>query len=241
MSAIAVIAIVVGGILLFAGALTWFLIWNNRNYNAEKNAAMQRLTEQAPQRGWTYEERNDGYVEVYNNQQAHTPERLLVQAPPQAHAAHDVITGTHRGRPFLAARFSVYQSPDVRHDGKVLDVAPVLVRTPAVRPMLSVRRASAMQTAVNTGLGLTFTTGHPEFDKQFEIDGEDERFARAVLHPALIEFLLTDPRQPRGFWLLGGHIDVLHEVGDHRDPDNLVPALDLRCDIVDRIPQQVWA
>ncbi|WP_051400167.1 hypothetical protein [Haloechinothrix halophila] len=73
------------------------------------------------------------------------------------------------------------------------------------------------------------------------VDGEDEQFARAVLHPDLIEFLLTDPRQPRGFWLLGGHLDVLHEVGDHRDPDNLVPALDLRCDILDRIPQQVWS
>ncbi|MPZ01051.1 MAG: hypothetical protein GEU97_24420 [Actinophytocola sp.] len=241
MSPIAIIAIVVGGILLFGGALTWFLIWNNRNYQANKSAALERLAEQTAQRGWTYEERNDSYAEVYNAYHASAPRtNPLAPHKPHAHSARDVITGTHRGRPFFVARLDVFQPGDVQREATSSEAAPIMVRTPGPGRALSVRRAVAMQAAVNAGLGITLSTGHPEFDKQFEVHGEDEQFARAVLHPALIKFLLTDPRQPRAFWLGGGYIDALHEMGDHIDPNNLVPALDLRCDILDRIPQQVW-
>lgn len=45
----------------------------------------------------------------------------------------------------------------------------------------------------------------------------------------------------RGFMLIGDQLDLFDPVSDHRDPEQLVPALELRCDIFDRVPASVWA
>lgn len=69
----------------------------------------------------------------------------------------------------------------------------------------------------------------------------DERFARAVLATQVTNFLATDTRQFRGFTLLGANLDFFDQVSDYRDPKELIPALDLRCDLLDLIPRSVWA
>lgn len=48
-------------------------------------------------------------------------------------------------------------------------------------------------------------------------------------------------RQYKGFWQLGDQLDVLDPVSDHREPAELILALDVRCDILDLIRQRVWA
>lgn len=104
------------------------------------------------------------------------------------------------------------------------------------------RQVLRAESAVNAGLGLgDLRIGHPEFDARFQVTAQDERFARAVLTPGLVDFVLRDPRGIRGFWFRGAWFDVHDALTDHRDPAELVPALDLRCDLLDRVPRHVWA
>jgi hypothetical protein len=242
MSTGAIIALAVGAIAVMAGGIVALMVWLRRSHNATDTAILDRLRAALPRQGWTFEERNDSYISVFARQREFTLVNPLQPffEPPRAVAARDVITGTHRGRPFLAAEF------DVRHRGEHIKTGSIWVRTPAPGPALSVRRALRTESNIGAGLGLTdLQVGNPDFDATFEVSTENEQFALAVLNPQLIQFLvsdqrLTDQHKFRGFLLLGDQLDVLDPVSDHRDPAELIPALDLRCDILDRIPPRVW-
>jgi hypothetical protein len=235
-SAAAIIAIVVGGCLVVFGAIAVMMIWLRRSYNTHEAGALARLAEQP----WTYEERNDSYVALYNDRplppyfRAENP----IARPPRASAAHHVVTGTHRGRSFLAAEFDVY----LFHRGEHIRQRCVWVRTPAARPGLSLRKVLGPQNAINRALGWDYPkSGDPEFDRRFEVSADDNRFAQAVLHPRMIQFLLHDPRPFRAVLMTADTIDLTDPIQDHRDPLDLIPALDLRCDILDLVPLAVWA
>jgi hypothetical protein len=236
MSVGAAIAVAAGGCVLVFGGIAWLVVWLNRSNAAEEKAALGRLEAELARRGWSFRERDDQHVALYNGQIQYTDRSPLdpLVPLPKASAARDVITGTHRGRPFLAAEFDVY------HRGEHGPQQCIWVRTPAPRPALSVRKVVGGQSGVNAGIGLAVQIGNPAFDERFEVSTENERFAFDVLNPQMIQFLLNEARGLRAFWLLGDQLDVLDEVSDHRDPAQLVPALDLRCDIPDRIPPAVW-
>ncbi|SEP51629.1 hypothetical protein [Amycolatopsis saalfeldensis] len=246
MSLALILVIVIGGTVLIAGAVTWFVVWNNRSLKARGEQAMARLGQEAERRGWRYEERNDSYCSLFGEGDHHVRRTVVEEiADPRdpllgrlnAYEAHQVITGTHRGWPFLAAVFKVRAL-----DSGWNDVRAIWVRTPVAGPALQVTPAVPLASRVNAGLGQgDLRVGDPDFDDRYEVRTGDERFARAVLAPAVIEFLKTDQRQHRGFTLLGGKLDFLDRVADHRDPRELVPALDLRCDLLDRVPRSVWA
>jgi hypothetical protein len=118
----------------------------------------------------------------------------------------------------------------------------IWVRTVAPGPALTVTRSPRLQSRVREAMGQDDRQlGNPDFDEQFEVSEEDERFARAVLNPAVIQFMPTTPRRFQSMMLLGDHIDLDDPLGDHRDPAQLIPALDLRCDLLDRVPPSAWA
>lgn len=238
MSVGAIIAIAVGGTLLMAGGIIWLVIWINRSNAAQERNALARLQEEMTRRGWTFAEQDDSYAEVFNTQPEFTLRNALQPfvAPPKAVGARNVITGVHRGRSFLSAEF------DVRHQGQQVRVGAIWLRTPAMCPSLTVTKAIGAQSRVRSAIGQgDIQLGHPEFDQRFEITTESEPFARAVLTPQVVQFLLTDRRQAQGFAVYGDQFDVHDVVTDNRDPAQLVPALDLRCDLLDRIPPTVWA
>ncbi|GLY67037.1 hypothetical protein [Amycolatopsis taiwanensis] len=238
MSTGAIIALAGGGTLLVAAGLIWMVLWLRRSYLAEEKVSLARLHEELPKRGWTFAERDDSILEFCNRQYRDyyrpNPFQPFV-GPPKVKAAHNVITGIHRGRPFLAAVLDSY------FRGEHAALRCIWVRTPAIRPGLSVHRAPALASTVNTALGWTIRSGDPEFDRKFQISADDEAFAATVLNPALTRFLLADEREFRGFQLVGDQFDVMDPINDHRDPAELIPALDLRCDILDRIPSNAWA
>jgi hypothetical protein len=249
MSAGVVIAIAVGGTLVVFAAIVVLMVWLRRSYNADEQAALGRLNEELPRRGWTYEERNDSYVSVFNSQNQYDVQPLFsmptrrnplaplqpYHLPPKAVAARHIITGTHRGRAFIAARFTVKYAGE-RYTDRV-----IWVRTPAPGPVLTVTRSPRLQSRVSKAIGQAdLQLGNQDFDEQFEVSETDERFARAVLNPTMIQFLLTDPRRFRDMTLLGDHIDLTDPLDDHRDPALLIPALDLRCDLLDRVPPSAW-
>jgi len=239
MSVGAVIAIAVGGTVVVAAAIVWLVVWLNRSNKAQGQAALGRLDEELARRGWTYAERDDSVAELYTRQHREfaLPNVLHPFAdPPKASAAHDVITGTHRGRPFVAAVI------DTSYRGSVGPELCVWVRVPVARPSLTVRKVAKVQNQVNEAIGRAgVRSGNPEFDERFEVLSEDPRFAAAVVTPELAEFLLAEQRRLRGFMFFADHVDALDQITDHRDPGQLVAALDLRCDILDRIPTAVWA
>lgn len=172
-------------------------------------------------------------VELYNQQRQQFSGPNLVQPlvqPPTARAARDVITGTHRGRPFVAAVFDTY------YQGENSSERCIWGRLPAARPALSVHKVAAAQSRMNEAIGRgDVRSGNPEFDNLFDVRSEDSRQAADLLSPALVDFVLANQRKIHGFMLFGDHLDVLDPVREHRDPAELIPALDLRCDLLDRI------
>lgn len=246
MEPIWIVLIAVGGTLLLGGPLTWMFIWLHRSGKAEEEVIARRQAEELPRRGWTYTERDDRFTEVFNELERYpklVPVVVGFDRSPQAVEAHEIITGQHRGRPFLAARFVVNEPLDT-HDGGQYGGhrVHVYVRTPAPRPTLEVRKVLRVESRINEGLGLgDIKVGHPEFDSRFQVTCADERFARAVLSPAIVEFLLRDPRDCHGFWIRGTQFEAYNATGQHRDPVLLAADLDIRCDLLDRIPPQVWS
>src|ERR1700730_2893331 len=109
------------GMLVVAAAIVVMMVWLRRSYNADEQAILGRLNEELPRRGWTYEERNDSYVSVFNSLREYMAQPLLQMPtaqnplaplepwhrPPKAVAARQIVTGTHRGRSFIAALFTV--------------------------------------------------------------------------------------------------------------------------------------
>ncbi|NKQ56467.1 hypothetical protein HFP15_26675 [Amycolatopsis sp. K13G38] len=232
------LTIAIGGTLLVAAAITWLVIALGRSNKAAEGKALARLREEAPKRGWSYAERDDSLVEVFNAQ----PQFSVIGNPlepfvgtPEALHANQVITGVHRGRSFVAAVF------DVQHKGQVFPVGAVWIRLPAMRPWLAVKRVAGTQSRVRAAIGHgDIVFGYPGFDERFQVDCENEQFARAVITPQVASFVMNAPREVTGFAVYGDQFTVDDRVGDHRDPDRLIPALDLRCDLLDLIPAMVW-
>jgi hypothetical protein len=241
-----ILVIVIGGTLLIAAAVTWFVVWNNRGMQRAEAGVLQRLSQEAPRRGWRYEERNDSYCAFHNEgdlsmqysfaDELFSPTDVFAR-PPEAFEAHEIVSGTHRGRPFLSVRFKVRRRGEADHDSRV-----VWVRTPKLGPALQVTPAVPLASRVNGSIRRgDLKVGDPEFDERYEVHTGDDRFARAVLVPQVTHFLKTDPRRFRGFTLIGANLRVNDRLTDHRDPEELVAALDLRCDVLDLIPRSVWA
>lgn len=152
---------------------------------------------------------------------------------------------SNRGRPFLAARFIVTEPMDTSnnlHGQSGLHRTQIYVHLPVPRPTLEVRQVLRMESRINEGLGPgDIKVGHPEFDARFQVTCADERLARAVLAPQVVEFLLHDQRDCHGFWIRGTQFEAYNATGQHRDPTVLAADLDIRCDLLDRIPSHVWA
>ena len=238
MSVGVVVAIVVGGIAVLAAVIIWMTSRFGRDNKRAEEAVLGRLRAEIPKRGWTYAERDDSFCDVFNAQpqfSVTSPLEPLVGRP-KALRAHHVITGVHRGRPFFVAQF------DVQHKGQVFPVGATWMRLPAMRPWLSVARVVETQSRVRAAIGQgDIEFGHPGFDDRFQVDSESEQFARAVITPQVATFLTNAPKQVTGCNVYGDHFDVQDIIRDRRDPAELVPALDLRCDLLDLIPARVWS
>jgi hypothetical protein len=159
---------------------------------------------------------------------------------PRAAGARNIVTGTHRGRPFLAADFHVY------YTAAAIDAdwrTHVWVQMPSARPGLVVKKVLGPQNAVNRALGWEHARyGDPEFDQRFEVTADDQQFAADVLHPQMQRFLVEEQRAFQEWWMIGDIVEVSGDAcSEQRDPRELIPALDLRCDILDRVPQVVWS
>lgn len=234
MSTPLIVAIVLGGTVLFLAGIAVLLFLLLRNLRQHRPASAEETRQAMAAYGWSFAERDDSIVSLYDRQYDHRGGLGALFDPPRAQSARDVITGTHRGRPFVAATF------DTIYQGSRKPERAIWVATPSAHPLLSMHRIVGPQNALNDAIGRGgVQTGHPEFDRRFEVRCEVPAFAQAVLAPAVIELLLSDPRDFRGITFRGESLDATDPV-DHRDADQLMTALDLRCDVLDRVPPHVW-
>ncbi|WP_026128716.1 hypothetical protein [Nocardiopsis halophila] len=231
MSSALVLVIVIFGTLAILAGVALLIFFVLRATRAARPPEAQQLRPAIEQCGWAFSERDDTLIELYNRQFDRRDRRTPLAGPPRATAAHDVVSGTHRGRRFLASTF------DVTYQGNHQRERAIWVAAPSPHPILNITRVPRLQNSANQAIGRGGTSiGLPEFDGQFEVTTEDDDFARAVLQPDVVNLLLADPRAPRGIHFRGEFLDAIDSINDHRDPRELLPALDLRCDILDRIP-----
>ncbi|GLZ34759.1 hypothetical protein Lesp02_69460 [Lentzea sp. NBRC 105346] len=236
------LTIAIGGCLLVGAGLVWMVVWLRRDYSQSEAEFMALLQEECARRSWQFEERNDAYADWFSSlprvPYVGIPDPLWIN--PRAAGARNIVTGVYRGRRFIAAQFQVYQvNPAI--DGNWWTY--VRVHMPAPRPGLVVKKVVGPTNAVNRALGWDHASyGDPEFDRRFEVSADDQRFAADVLHTRMQRFLVDEQRPFRGLVMVGDVIDVVgDQQNEHRDPRQLIPALDLRCDILDLVPDTVWA
>jgi hypothetical protein len=71
--------------------------WLRKSYDAEGSAVLDRLRQEAPRRGWTFEGRADHHTEVFDELERYPrliPTVFGIDLPPTALRAHDVVTTT---------------------------------------------------------------------------------------------------------------------------------------------------
>ncbi len=234
MNAGLVVAIAVGGSVILLGGIAWVTKKLTGAFAPQSDDRNSRLAEELTRRGWTYGDYDESCADIHNAQPVFRARNMIdpLASPPKAVGARDVISGTHRSRPFIATQF------DVRQQGEQVFVTAIWLALPAMRPGVVVNQVNRLQSRIRSRIGQgDIQLGVPEFDDRFEITTEDETFARAVLTPDVVHFLLTDPRAARGFAIYGDHLNVHDGVSDHGNPEQLIAALDLRCDLLDRIPE----
>jgi hypothetical protein len=78
-----------------------------------------------------------------------------------------------------------------------------------------------------------------EFNREFRISTDDRNFARDVLHPRAVEWMLADPRA-RELAFRFERSDVLAWEAGRLNPQRTAWAATYLLDLIDRVPQFVW-
>lgn len=166
--------------------------------------------------------------------------------------AHNVVSGTYRGREVVAFDFATIVRRSDQTDRTEYGV--VVMRMPGALPPLQVNRegiyghtahaftlhdlaAETGVTDVVNSLGRADIRFESEqFNRAFRVQAPDERFARAVVHPRMMELLMS---RVEIAWRFDGDFVI----GWHaREPQvgEVIWRLDLLGQIIDLVPPYVW-
>jgi Protein of unknown function (DUF3137) len=220
--------------VLFVGAaITLVVVVGVLSYLSAKKRR-ETLALLASQRGWTYVERDDRWVDQFDGAPFGTG---------HDRRADNVMTGTYDGRPMVAFdyRYSTTEtSTDAEgHTQTHTEVHPfsVLALNSGARfPELSVTPEGFFGRMVGRLTNTDIELESEQFNRAFTVRSADRKFATDVLHPRMMEFLLQIP--DRGWTLRAGWL-VAARPGRHS-----VEQLDARLadldGILDRIPDFVW-
>lgn len=222
-----VVVLAVAGIAILA----WR--WNSqRKQSAANLAALQWL---AQQRNWTYKRSDAGSADRFAG---NFPFPLKSFNASSKH----LITGMHRGRPFSAFEYTTHAGPvgmrrrsDITHK-RWTPYWIIAVALPAHRPQLAVEGRNS---AANADVGARIQTGHEQFDSAFIVSTDHDQFARDVLHPQLLQWLLAHPIAHQIAFRFERNELVAWQPGK-LDARKLEPVLNMLCDSLDQVPAAVW-
>ncbi|MGH3621231.1 MAG: hypothetical protein ACRDQ5_05490 [Sciscionella sp.] len=197
--------------------------------NKKKIAELTRLTQQ---RGWTYTERDDSLADRFVGEPF---------GKGFDRQAWHILRGNHRGREVLAFEYVYHEhrgGGDKRHTVTYRNLVASL-RTPAPRPTLELSRKGFGRRLLGIVGVRDLRLESEEFNKAFLIRTENDRFAYDVLHPRMMEWMLSDARAGRlPFRYAWG--DLLTWEEGPLDAGRAMFMLEYLCDIIDQVPAFVW-
>ncbi|MFF7145937.1 hypothetical protein ACFZB5_32860 [Streptomyces nodosus] len=224
------VILVAGGIIALVVTLA-VRVRRSETRSVQERAAAVRL---AQERGWSYQQTTQGVVD-----------RLCGMAPLPVSGrnlrAMHYITGEFRGRGFCCFQYATGTMGV--HDGpgrnRPTYWTVFTVTAPGPGPELVVRRPQPLDGL--TGRGRLVRFGVPDLDEAFRVITDDESFARNALTGGVVPFLTTDPRAMKDAPLRLHHDELLTWRRGRLSPQDLDERLDYLCDVLDRIPPQVWS
>lgn len=155
--------------------------------------------------------------------------------------AEHYITGEFRGRGFRCFEYvtGVLDVQDGPGRNEPVFWTVFAVTAPGPGAELVVRRPQALDGM--TQRGRVVQLGVPEFDEAFRVITDDEAFARSALTAEVAPFLSAQPQaaQDVPIRLVGG--ELLTWRRGRLSPRDFDERLGHLCDVLDRIPPQVWS
>lgn len=194
---------------------------------------VKELSEWAEQRGWRYDEERADLVD-------HFVGKPFVKQASGPKAQH-VLSGTHRGRRVLGYEYryttSSYNGTTTTSTTHIFRIVAVAV--PNSTPVLEVREEHLGHKLLEIVGVHDLQLGHSLFDETFKIEADDDDFARSVLAPEVMEWILDEPVGRRvPFRFTGDHLLTWESIG--LDPGVAVETADFLIDLLERIPERAW-
>lgn len=202
------VVLVVGTALVVGGTL-WFIAFTKR-----RNEALRQRAHAMAQYGW--------YLAPANAWLAEVAAGLWTRGRPG-----EMFAGDYHGRGMCVLEYTYTTS-----NGKTTSthlVHLVALNLPVALPPLTLTAESGITRML---AGRDFELESQAFNDQFRITCQDERFASAVLHPRMMEWMLYNPGLQ---WQLAGNAIVSFSAGGFSVPDVLA-RLEAMTGVIDRIP-----
>jgi hypothetical protein len=221
----AMVLLIVGGF-----ALVGLIAFLQYKAHKKKVAAFAAF---AAQRGWQYTERDRSLRD-----------RFLGSPFGKGHGreARHVLHGAHRGRQILAFEY-IYKETQNDSNGqsstRTYYHTVVSASLPSHKPTLEIGREGFGRKLLGLVGVRDLQLESEQFNETYRIKTENERFAYDILHPRMMEWMLTDQRALQyGFRFERGDLVVWER--QKVDLGNVVRMLDYVCDILDQVPGFVW-
>lgn len=188
----------------------------------------------AAARGWTYAENDQRYVDRFSG----APFGLG-----HDRQANNVLSGSHDSRPFAAFDYR-YSTTSTSTDAQgrtsthttVHRFSVVALEVGARLPELSVVPEGFFGRLIGRLTNTDIEFESEQFNRAFTVHCEDRKFATDVIHPRMMEYLLTVPDLA---WSFRDAALVTVSPGDHSLPllDQTLGQVD---GILDLVPEFVW-
>ena len=194
----------------------------------------EELSALAAQRGWSYTPRDDSWTERFDG----APFGLG-----HDRRASNILQGSYDGRGFVAFDFVYHTTETTSGPNNTTstheqshDYSIIAISTGAVFPHLRVSPEGMVKRFFGRLTNSDIELESEEFNRAFTVTCEDRKIATDVLHPQMMEYLLTLRELS---WDLRNGSLVVAAPGRHT-PAQLDGSLTAIDGILDRIPEFVW-
>ncbi|HEX6356745.1 DUF3137 domain-containing protein [Actinophytocola sp.] len=205
-------------------------LWYFQRLAHKKKVA--EFTAYAAKRGWRYREKDHELADRFTGRPFGIGHGRRVT---------HVLRGSHRDRDVLVFQYTYKETTGAGDERKteIYHRTVAALPTPAPRPTLEVTRKGLGRKLLDVFGGRGLRLDSEEFNKTFVVETEDETFARDVLGPGMVEWLLSDYR-PRTIPFRFERADLLVWRPGEINLSAVDELADYVCDILDRTPSFVW-
>ena len=219
------------GILVLLGVAIcaiWLVVVAVRRAGERARQKTAYLWDWARRRGWTYVTDDPSLTRRFQGRP--------FGIGSNRRALH-VLAGVHRGRHMIA--FEYYYTTSNGDSQTTHQCLVAAIPTPSPRPYLELTLESAGTKLLELVGVRDLQLESEEFNRVFRIRTGDDRFAYDVLHPRMMEWLLSDQRSRTVPFRFEGNA-LLCWSGGEMNPGYVIWMADYLADVADRVPEYVW-